>query len=434
MCKPAIVTLPCVLLLLDFWPLKRIHPGAGEMAAKLPRLLGEKVPFFALTVVSSIITLRAHQAMGVLASTEHTALAARVANSFVSYALYARNVVFPSRLAVVYPQEPNWAGGLVLAGAAVVLVPLIAGVAQWRTRPYLLVGWLWFLGTLVPTIGVVQAGHQAMADRATAAAYEKVLSQHPQESRALTGLSALLARDGRDAEALTLLEQAVAGDARSAAAQNHLGVVLERLGRAQEALARYQTPVQVKPELAEAWTGLGLLHAKSGRMGEALVAFKKAAGLRPNDAEALMRAGLAAANLQLAELAVRYLREAIRLRPDWPPPMNTLAWLLATHPDAAARNGGEAVKLARRACELLEFENPLYLDVLGAALAEFGNFGEARAMAKQALQRVQAANSPAPVTEFSACLELYRSGRAIYHQPRQTSAPVANRIPITATA
>lgn len=132
-----------------------------------------------------------------------------------------------------------------------------------------------------------------------------------------------------------------------------------------------------------------------------------------------MRAGLAAANLQRTELAAPYLRAAMRLRPDWPLPLNTLAWLLATHPDAAARNGAEAVKLARRACELTKFENSLCLDVLGAALAESGELVEAQTVAKKALQRVQAANPRRPVSEFAARLELYRSGRP-YHQPRIT--------------
>ena len=643
MCKPAIVTLPCVLLLLDVWPLQRVTFSAGDLAAKAGRLLGEKVPFFGLTIASCLLTIKAHAELGMLVSTGHTPLAARIANSLASYALYLKNVAFPNHLAVLYPQETVLPWGIVAAGVVVVVAPLIAGWVLRSRFPCLLIGWLWFLGTLVPTIGLVQAGHQAMADRfayvpviglflvvvwsgaelaarwqwrprttVTAAAavglaclaltarqvaywqdtrtvfehavavtqrnyiahktlgneaaqrgdfaagllhfgaaeaiaptdpeiafgfaltylglgrlaeaevrlaeilrrlpnharalnglgflrmqqgrfeeareycqkaiqldpeveearinlellqngaakafpalvavkaqlvnepgnielrlraaallvtvlrpqeaginYQQVLAQNPNEPRALTGLGVLAARAGQEEEAINLLERAVAADGKSGDARCQLGAVLEQLGRATEALAHYEAAVQAQPELEQAWSSLGLLHAKSGRMADALGALARAARLRPADAEIQMRAGLAAANLQRTELAAPYLRAAMRLRPDWPLPLNTLAWLLATHPDAAARNGAEAVKLARRACELTKFENSLCLDVLGAALAESGELVEAQTVAKKALQRVQAANPRRPVSEFAARLELYRSGRP-YHQPRIT--------------
>ena len=130
-------------------------------------------------------------------------------------------------------------------------------------------------------------------------------------------------------------------------------------------------------------------------------------------------AGLAAANLQRAPLANRYLREAARLRPDWPPPLNALAWLLATHPDSDARNGAEAVNLARRACELTSFQNASYLDVFAAALAETGDY-------QKAAEAVQKALTLETSTELEkamkARLASYNSRNA-YHQPRIASAP-----------
>lgn len=641
MCKPAIVTLPCVWLLLDIWPLQRITFPSVKLAAQARRLLWEKVPFLGLTVVSSVITLQAHAGMGILASVEHTPLAARIANSFASYALYLRNVVWPRQLAVVYPQDLNLPWGIVAAGVVLVVTLVITGVALVRTRPYWLVGCGWFLGALVPTIGIVQAGHQAMADRfvyvpliglfialvwaaadllarwpvggraATIAAvvvgtaglaltsrqvgywkdtrsvfehaaavtkdnyiaqrslgyeavqrgefaaglayfltaeriapgdvvssygialacmnmnrleeaearlsailkqkpthayshhglgylrmqqgrfdeardyflralaldpeiaeartnleliqtgaarafpellavkarlesepanvelrlrvagllttvlrpneaatqYQKVLEQQPGEPRALTGLGTLAAREGKTDEAITLLERALAADGKHGEARVQLGAVLELLGRAAEARQQYETAVQTRPELAEAWASLGLLEAKTGRMGAAAAALERAASLRPDHAEFQMRAGLAAATWQRAEPAARHLRAALRLRPDWHPPMTALAWLLATHPDAAARDGAEAVKLARRACELTKFENPGCLDALGAALAETGDFAGALATMRQALELARSQNLPSAVGEFAARLELYRQGQR-YQQPR----------------
>lgn len=139
-----------------------------------------------------------------------------------------------------------------------------------------------------------------------------------------------------------------------------------------------------KPEHAGAWTGLGLLLARGGKLPEALDALERAVAIQPQNAETQLRAGLVASSLQRAAVAGRHLREAARLRPDWPPPLNALAWLLATHPDSQARNGEEAVKLARRACGLSGFQNLVYLDVVAAALAEAGDFTAVEAELKQA--------------------------------------------------
>lgn len=647
MCKPAIVTLPCVLLLLDFWPLRRIEFPSPTLTKSLRPLLLEKLPFFALTVISSFITVQAHQGLGLLHSMERLSLLARLANALGAYALYVRNVVWPTQLALVYPFVPQQSPTLVALGVLVVAAPLIWGLAIVRKQPQVLMGWLWFLGTLVPTIGIVQAGYQALADRfvylpliglfivavwtagevaarfgtpvrmrffatgiiaaaclglttrqlgfwkdsqtafehavsvtknnwvafehlgvlairrgdppaaithflelarvhpnrpaaqfilgsayakafqfreaearyrrafeldpadarilyglgfitmqqgrlseaqeffnqslaidpnhaearkwlalivdGTAktfeaiaqaeakierdpanletrlraadlltvagrfkeadAHYEKILAQQPAEPRALAGLGASRAREGRLPEATELFERALAADPKSATANHQLGMIRARTGRVDEALTHYEAAVQTKPDFADAWTNLGLLLARVGKMPAAFEAFEHAATIQPQNPDFQLRAGLLASNLQRAAAAQRYLREASRLRPDWPPPLNARAWLLATHPDPQSRNGMDAVKLARRACELTEDRNVVYLDVLAAALAEAGDFAGAVATLQTALARASAANPPIPTAEYSARLQLYQAGMPYHQAPLEAVRP-----------
>jgi len=177
MSKPMLVTLPFLMLLLDFWPLRRVqtfafasgNPRNTQHATRntnFSRLILEKIPFLALTIVSCVITFLAQRSEAVV-SLEQRPLGLRVGNALVSYVSYLGKTFWPAKLAIIYPlpnQIPVWQ----IAGAAVVLA--LISFLVWRARktnPYLLVGWLWFLGTLVPVIGIVQVGGQALADRYT---------------------------------------------------------------------------------------------------------------------------------------------------------------------------------------------------------------------------------------------------------------------------
>ncbi|MES1180725.1 MAG: hypothetical protein ABUL66_02560, partial [Verrucomicrobiota bacterium] len=165
MAKPMLVTLPFVMLLLDYWPLKRFSVSAFRFY-RFPLLL-EKLPFFLLAAVSCVITYRAQDAGASVASLERVPLHLRLENSLVSYPAYLLKTIWPANLAVIYPL-PKEIPGIAAATAAAVLIFFSTVVARARQRsPYLLVGWLWFLGTLVPVIGLVQVGSQSMADRYT---------------------------------------------------------------------------------------------------------------------------------------------------------------------------------------------------------------------------------------------------------------------------
>src|SRR5438034_2202091 len=178
MSKPMLVTLPFVLLLLDYWPLNRVRPavtGAGvNPAAKqtphriLPAflfLVAEKIPFFVLSLFSSYITFLVQRKGGAVSTS--ISLGARIANALISYCRYIGKMFWPEKLSVLYPHPGHWPAWEVAASGGLLLAIFAVVTALARKRPYLAVGWLWFFGTLVPVIGLVQVGVQSMADRYT---------------------------------------------------------------------------------------------------------------------------------------------------------------------------------------------------------------------------------------------------------------------------
>lgn len=171
LCKPMLITLPCVLLLLDYWPLRRLQPGpAGEAALPRPvpfrSLVLEKVPLFLLTAAIAVLTVESRRQRGSAVSLFELSLLDRLANALMAYGSYLSCTLWPSDLALLYPHpRGNWTVLPVLAGAAVLLSVSVLARRQATRRPWLLVGWLWFVGTLVPVIGLAQGGRQAWADR-----------------------------------------------------------------------------------------------------------------------------------------------------------------------------------------------------------------------------------------------------------------------------
>jgi hypothetical protein len=162
--KPMLMTLPFVLLLLDYWPLGRWAPGRGRAA--LGRLVGEKVPLFVLAVTSALITIASREHHGALVSVSDVSLSSRLGNALTAYGWYLSATFWPTRLAILYPHPyENWSAARALAGVGCLLALTALAVWQARRRPWLLVGWLWFVGMLVPVIGLAQGGTQAWADR-----------------------------------------------------------------------------------------------------------------------------------------------------------------------------------------------------------------------------------------------------------------------------
>ncbi len=707
MSKPMLVTLPFVLLLLDYWPLRRFELSTiKHHPAALFRLFLEKLPFFFLSAASSMITLRAQRSGGAIVPTELVPVINRVGNALIAYGGYLYKTIWPADLAVLYPltlTTPPWqalGAGLFLTVASILVA------SSMRRRPYLPVGWLWYLGTLVPVIGLLQVGGQSMADRYSyvpligvfimlvwlvadfiavaprrvrvigpvaaavllacagatlaqlrhwrnsealfrqalsvtrnnvvmyhnlsltvtnqqekikwletavridphyaeahsslglalasegklddaiahyrqairfkpkyldahnnlglalkrlgrydeaMAEFNAALKLNPDSEAAHVNLGGTLLDQGRAEEAMAHLRRALQINTNSALAHNGLGAALDSLGQHQEALAHYQAALRLKPDDADAlnnlaaalldqgktdealnhlqavirfnsnsadtYNNLGIAFTRRGQISEAIANFEKAIELNPNKPDthhnlgslfydqakydkavtheqaalqlkpdlisaryllgkALIALGrteeaaaafaavlqarpddmqsqLAMAELSLkqgrkadaikwcdavaanqpanaqaqfrlgqllvgagqAEAAVKHLRAAVRLKPDWLPALNELAWKLATLPDARLRDGKQAVEFASRAVQLTRTNDAVVLDTLAAGLAEAGRFDEAVITAQQAMTIAQTAGQNDLVIQIRKHLEFYHSRRSYQEQP-----------------
>lgn len=339
--KPMLVTLPFVLLLVDVWPLGRLASGGdGEgVPSRAARLVAEKLPLLALAAASSLVTWLAQSSGGAAASAEVVPLGARVANAVVSYVVYLVRTAWPSGLAAFYP-HPSLAGDGIptwkVAGALLLLLAITAAVVRERSRrPYLLFGWLWFVGTLVPVIGLVQVGEQGLADRYTylpltgpfvAAAWggaELLGRLRPPAlawGAALAPVVALAlvarAQAATWRDSVALHGRALEVTDRNWNAWNGLGDALADAGRPQEAIGAYQEALRIRPRLAAAWNGLGAAHGQLGAHADAIARFEEALRIRPGYADAWYNLGTAHGSLGRHARAAECFRAALRLRPD----------------------------------------------------------------------------------------------------------------------
>lgn len=312
--KPMLVTLPFVLLLLDYWPLGRVPggPGAapGLAAAGEPqpvaarrvywRLIKEKIPLFALAALSCLITLAAQKGSGAVMPLALRPLGPRIANALVAYVEYVVKLFWPYPMTFFYALAPVpwWRA----AGAGLVLLALsIWLLARARRYPYLAVGWLWYLGTLVPVIGLVQVGGQALADRYTYIPFiglfimlawgASAATAGWRYRQALLSLGAAAALLGcllsswvqvgywRNSE--TLFNQALQIDKNNYMAYHHLGMALAGEGKIDQAVAAYQKTLVLAPQYPSAYNNLGIIYAEQGRFNEAAAFFKEAIRLTP---------------------------------------------------------------------------------------------------------------------------------------------------------
>jgi tetratricopeptide (TPR) repeat protein len=297
MAKPMLVTLPFTLLLLDVWPLGRLRLPLRGRAGASWRLLSEKIPFFALTTVFCGVTFAVQRSGGAVRTLEAFPLTTRLTNAVWAYGAYLLKGVWPSGLCVFYPVpaagHPAWQ--IVLA--AIVLLGASAGAA-WlaRRRPEMLVGWLWFLGTLVPVIGIVQVGSQAMADRYTyvpsiglfvaavwgigeglgRTAVGRVVASAAAGPLLLVLASASCAQTRYWASSTPLFEHALAVTVDNHLAHNNLGSVLFEEGRRDEAISHFREAIRILPSYSQAHDNLGAALVKAGRLEEASEQYREA--------------------------------------------------------------------------------------------------------------------------------------------------------------
>lgn len=331
MSKPMLVTVPCVMLLLDYWPLKRW----GKESAR--GLVAEKLPFFVLSALVSAVTLKAKADVEAVESLASLPLLARAENAVVSYARYLGATFWPVDLCVLYPHPGHWPLLTVLGCGLLLLAVSGVAVHQRGRRPYLAVGWFWYLGTLVPVIGLVQSGVQSMADRFTYVPSIGVLvlltwgvCEWTQRCRrralvlslaAAALLTACLALTQRQigiwADSETLFRHAISVTSNNYVAHCNLGEALTRKGRIDDAIREFEESLRIKPDFAYAHYNLGIVLGRKGRIDDAIGEYQAALRFRPNYAQAYHNLGATQGRLGRFDEAIRLLREALRIRPDY---------------------------------------------------------------------------------------------------------------------
>jgi tetratricopeptide (TPR) repeat protein len=395
--KPMLVTTPVILLLLDYWPLERM-----KNSRDMWRLTIEKVPLFVLSGVvaflSAIGIASAHSAA------DQLPLLTRIDNALVSYLVYLWQAIWPANLAVFYPFPQN---GLPMwqpiAAAGILAAITIAAFALRKSRPYLLVGWLWYLSMLAPVIGIIQINPQAHADRytylpqiglylmiawgvadllgnwrfrtriATAAAVVVIL--------ALAFVARVQASYWRDSETLWVHTIAVTKDNYFAHAS--LADLLMRRGRVNEAVAHSEEALRIRPNGADAQNNLGLALLQTGDVKGAVTHFEKA-----------------------LEIDAGHMNAEVNL-----------AWVLATSSDDSTRNGTLAVQLSEDVMNRVGYANAIVLRTAAAAYAEVGRFNDALATAEQGIQIAKATGNEGLVVDLKRNIAAYRANRPIRSGP-----------------
>lgn len=394
MSKPMLVTWPFVMLLLDYWPLARFTAGSGK------RLVVEKIPYFVIAIVASIITFWMQQRVGAVVTVANLPLGMRFGNAAISYCQYLGKLFWPVELAILYPLHGPWPmGQVLLAGLFVV------GISIWLFRqryryPFLMIGWLWYGGTLVPVIGLVQVGGQEIADRYTYIPSIGILIfiiwgaynltrhwRHQVLVSAVVGVAAILACFGltrhqigywKDSESLFRHDLEVTTN--NSVAYLNLGSALDNKGKYPEAIIQFQELVRLDPNNSDGHLNLGTDLSKMGRFDEATNQIKQALQLKPNSAAAHNSLGFVLGQNHDIDEAINQFQAAIRLDPDFAlPHLNLgLAFNVKGQIDDAISQFREALRL--------DPDHATTHYYLGILLSQKGKFDEAISHLQEAIR------------------------------------------------
>ena len=468
MSKPMIVTLPFVLLLFDFWPLLRFQSMLDKKEIPASKIIGylirEKIPLFVLAAISCLITFFVQQHGGAIASVKSIPLNARIANAIVSYTSYIGKMIWPLNLTVLYPLR-EWHPGQVIMSGLLLLFLSVLAVRVWRRFPYLTIGWLWYLGTMVPVIGLVQVGSQSMADRYTyipliglfiivAWGMSDISAKLPGQRIAVVVFSSImlivfmicawfqvghwkngitlfihaldvthnnsiahcelghaLDQHGKYDEAIIHYLKALQINPNYEEAHNNLGYNLASQGKFNDAVYHYNEALRIDPKYVKARNNLGTVLARQGKFNDAVYHFSQALQADPNYAGAYYNLGKIFANQGKTEDAILFYRKALYYSPNMTQVLYNLSWILASHEDEKYRNGEEAVELAEKLCILTDYQQPLALDALAGAYAETKSFDTAVLTAKKALKLALLYGPKELVLGLQKRLKLYQTKR-----------------------
>ena len=397
--KPIVVTLPFALLLLDYWPLRRLWPSPdssdeppSRSSPVAPvRLVLEKLPLFLLSAAISAVTYFSQKGIGAVTPIDANPLRARAGNALLSYAVYLRKALWPSDLAIFYPHPgANLVTWKPVAAGLFLCLATAWAMRQARRQRWLVVGWFWYLGTLVPVIGLVQVGGIGMADRctyipmigiylivvwgagesaarfkvpapvATAAASACLLAlaacawlqagywrgSEPLFRRALdvtegnwlahSLIGQIDSMAGKDVEAEAHYREALRIWPWLPDVHNSLGEVLDRMGRTEEAISNFREELVIQPRHAPAQYNLGVTYYRIGKIGEAAACFRETLRILPDHPEAHNNIGVYLLDTGREDEAIAHFRAALRVRPDYPEAHHNL--------EIALRQGGKRAK------------------------------------------------------------------------------------------
>ena len=428
MSKPMLVTLPFVLLLLDYWPLGRITDQRSHTGHQLLSLLVEKIPLIALSAVSSVVTFVAQRAA--IGWTEQLPILPRVNNALVSYVIYVRQMFWPSNLAVFYPHPENrlspWEISLALA--ILIAITMVAVILR-KKAPYFIMGWFWYLGMLVPVIGLVQVGWQGHADRYTYLpqiglyiagtwAFADLIASR-RRRRVLQIAAALLVVAALSCSASiqtsywrnseTLFTHALAVTKHNDVAENNLGIIFLQNGQLDDAISRLQAAIDLRPENGPAHNNLAKALLQKGRVAEAMVHYRKFLEIEPENVEARNILGTALIQQGRIREAIEQWQEAQTIESENGNAASNLAWVFATCPDDSIRDGRRAVELAEKALRLSGSKIPMVFRVLAAAYAENGRFSQAIETAQRGADLANSQGNPGLAAELQSNITLYQA-------------------------
>jgi tetratricopeptide (TPR) repeat protein len=470
MSKPMLVTTPVVLLLLDYWPFNRLRD-----LKSLWRLTLEKVPLFVLSIASSMVALALQVESP--SSVGQLPFAWRLENAFVSYFIYIWQLFWPAKLAVFYPHPDDHLVLWQVALGVAFLVAITLLVFKLRqSRPYLLVGWLWYLVMLLPVIGIVEVGLQGHADRytylphiglcialtwlvvdlsislhvgkqalVTAAViiviassalswkqttywknsetlWTHTLAVTSNNDVALTNIGVLLKERGQWDEALSYFQRALA--VRSSSEHRHyslslalindnVGEVLAHQGRLDDAAGSFRQAIELRPDFPDAHYNLGVLLLQKGDNDGAISQLQTALSIQPNDSGTNTTLANALVQKGLLREAADHYQKALALEPESQLALNNLAWLLAAGPNDSLRDGARATDLALKLDRVTQQNNPLYVRTLAAAYAEAGEFEKAVETGQKASELALAQGQRSFAAQIQEETDLYRQGRPL---------------------
>jgi tetratricopeptide (TPR) repeat protein len=447
MSKLMVATLPLVLLALDYWPLNRFAPlpqaeaRGQKRGSVLRRLILEKIPLLGIVLLAGLVLFFArHEDDEIFGAASLTSQSGR---ALLTPLAYLRQMIYPAGLCVS-PPPPNPGPPVLEVTLGTVLLAAISTVffLHRRRRPWLLVGWLWYLLILAPVLVLIQNNVELRCDRYT---YLPLIGVYllltwaaldwsaSWRHRCLMGgavaavVIAALAWSARIQASYwrnskSLWIHALACTSDNSLAHFNLGMALFQDKQVDEAIKQYQKALEIHPGYVEARKNLAATLLQQGRLDEAIIQYQKVLELQPRDAESCYYLGNAFLLKRQLRQAVEFYQKTLSIRPTHADALNNLAWVLATAPDATLRNGDQAVVLAERANQLSCGNDPVILGAVAAAYAETGRFPEAVATAQRAQQLAAAQNNPELVDALQGEIGLYQTGSP-FRDIDQTNTP-----------